>query len=355
MKKILSGLTREELKQFCLSVNEKKYRGEQLFLWIHGRLVFNFSGMTDLPDYFREQLSKIAVITASSITEKHISQKDDVLKYLIRLRDNNFIESVIIRDSNRTTLCVSSQVGCALRCTFCATGKMGFIRNLSSGEIVEQVLLISKDINQPITNVVFMGMGEPFLNYDNVIKAIHIITDEKGLSIPPRRITVSTAGIIDGIKRYYEEEQKFKIAVSLNAPVQKKRLEIMPIAQHYPLDSLFHTLHNYRKKMKKKITFEYILIEGFNDTREDVRNLLQLTLQLPSKINVIPYNPVDTCKSQPSGEKVIDFIARLKEKHNSVHLRKSMGDDISAACGQLYIDSIQDTNERLTTHKLLRK
>ena len=276
------------------------------------------------------------MVFGSDIEEKYASQKDDVYKYLIRLHDGHFIESVIIRDRGRTTLCVSSQIGCALQCAFCATGRMGFIRNLSASEIADQVLLISKDINNGITNLVFMGMGEPFLNFDNVVKSIDIITDQKGMSIPMRRITVSTAGIIENIERYYENNYKFKIAVSLNAPEQEKREKLMPIAKKYPLSDLFETLHRYRKKMNKKITFEYILIKGFNDTPKDVKKLLELTLPLPSKINIIACNPLDNTEDKPSEEAVSNFIAALKMKHNSVHLRKSMGDDISAACGQLF-------------------
>jgi len=335
MKVILSGLNREELEGFCLSLNEKKYRAEQIFQWIHDKLIFNFDEMTNLPEVFISKLSNAAKITNSVIEKKYKSKKDKVYKYLIRLYDSNFIESVVIYDRHRITLCVSSQVGCNLKCTFCATGQMGLIRNLSCDEIVEQVLVISKDIQDKITNVVFMGMGEPLLNYDNVIKAISIITDQKGLSIPPRRITVSTAGIIDGIERYYIDNHNYKIAVSLNAPEQDKREKLMPIATKYPLSDLFNVLHKYRPKMKKKVTFEYILIEGYNDSFRDVKNLLKLTLPLPSKINIIPYNPVDNTGGKPSGETVLNFIARLKEKHRSVHLRKSQGDDISAACGQL--------------------
>ena len=261
--------------------------------------------------------------------------RDRVYKYLIRLYDKNFVESVLIFEKNRITLCVSSQVGCPFGCSFCATGKMGFIRNLSTGEIVEQVLIISKDTKEKITNIVFMGMGEPFLNYDNVVKAISIISDNKGLAIPLRRITVSTSGVIEGIKRYYEEEQKFKLAISLNAPDQNKREKLMPVAKKYSLSNLFKVLKEYQHKMNKKITFEYVLIEGYNDTRVDIKNLLKLTLPLPSKINIIPYNPIDNFNGKPSEKKIYNFVMELKKKHKSVHIRKSMGEDISAACGQL--------------------
>ena len=251
------------------------------------------------------------------------------------LSDKKSIETVLISEAKRKTVCISTQIGCALRCRFCATGMMGLKRNLTAGEIVEQVLSIIKDSNENITNIVVMGMGEPFHNYDNVMKAINIFSDENGLSIARKRITISTAGIVPAIKRYADEGNKANLSISLNAVSDEKRKKLMPIGRTYPINDLISSVRYYTKKANKKVTFEYILIDGINDSVEDANKLAKLTGDISCKINLIPFNPIGNKYNRPSDEKIDKFFRVLSSSNIQVNLRWSKGEDINAACGQL--------------------
>jgi len=329
----LTSYSKNELKKLFQSIGEKKYRGEQIFIWIYKNLEFNTGHMTDLSVELRDRLKKDFVIISINLIEEKSST--NTKKYLFKLNDNNYIESVIIYDKDRVTLCVSSQVGCKLGCKFCATGKMGFIRNLSADEIVCQYLLIQKILNKNISNIVFMGMGEPFLNYDNTIKAAEIFCDQKGASIAHRKITISTAGIIPAIKRFITENHKFRLAISLNSAIDKLRNKLMPINRKYNLESLKRVLKEYSKSSKKEITFEYVLIKNINDSKKNIDALYNYVKDIRCKINLIQYNPFNSIDMRPTDEKIMEFYYGLKEKGLTVNIRSSPGNEIKAACGQL--------------------
>ena len=317
---------------------EKQYRGKQLFKWLYGVRQYDFELMTDLSSELRQKLNKEFTITGLQ-SEEVAESKDGTRKYLFRLDDGNLIETVLIPEvsSGRCTACVSSQSGCALGCSFCATGAIGFLRNLTVGEIVGQLIYLRDDLGENAFNsIVFMGMGEPMLNYDNVMEAIGIITNEMGFSHSPRKITISTSGIVPGIRKLADTGYKVKLAVSLNAATQQKREKIMPVAKTYKLNDLMKTLKYYTGKTGIPITFEYTLFKGFNDSIEDIKTLGRLVKGISCKINVLAYNPIDECGFKRPSEELVDWFA--KQLHcwvPTVTVRKSRGKDIDAACGQL--------------------
>jgi len=331
----LTGLTLEELEKFAVEQDEKVFRGRQLFSWIYEKNCCSFDGMSNISKSFRQKLQHIAKVGQVELYTKNISPQSGTIKYLFSLYDNNFIESVYIPEDKRRTLCISSQIGCALNCTFCATGKMGFKRNLSAGEIVDQVLSVERDVGAELTNIVFMGMGEPFRNYDQVIKAAQLINHPDGIAVGARHIVISTAGVADKIYRFADEGHRFRLAVSLNSAFNSKRIKLMPVTKKWDLESLLTAIKYYANKSKQLPTIEYVLFDGLNDGHRDAKELKKLLSKIPVKINIIPYNATIPGYNRPDPEKVDQFIQWLLPLHAPVSVRWSKGDDINAACGQL--------------------
>ena len=335
MKQTLVGLSRSELEVFAESLGEKKFRGRQLYSWIYAKHAADFAGMSDIAKPLRWKLEQEAALFWLTLLEKMVSPASASVKYLFRAQDGALIESVYIPESGRRTLCISSQAGCALGCAFCATGALGFTRNLTSGEIVDQVLHAARDVGAMPTNIVFMGMGEPFLNYDAVIAASALINDPDGIAIGHRHIVLSTVGITPAIVRFADEGHPYRLALSLHSAIDSKRRQIVPIARRYPLPELVDAVKYYAKKARRRPTFEYVLLAGFNDGEEDAAALRRLAGELPCKINLIPYNPAIPGFNRPNDEEVARFAAWLTPLHAPVSIRWSKGTDIDAACGQL--------------------
>jgi len=334
-KLTLSKLSKEELIDFIVQSGEKKFRAEQIFSWIWAKNASNFDMMTDVKKEFREFLNENCQILDCKIKTRQIS-KDGTIKYLIEFSDGLCAETVLMRFDNRSNLsmCVSSQIGCKMGCSFCATGKNGFKRNLLAHEIVSQILLAQIDTGLKITNVVFMGQGEPLDNYDNVIKAFELIN--KNLQISIRRITVSTSGIIPKIKELAKNELVPTLAISLHAPNHIIRQEIMPIEKKYNINDLIEALKEFNSLTKDRITIEYILIGGLNDSVESAKELINLLKDVKCNINLIPYNPVEGDKfKKPDKKDMMKFKYLLESSGKKVTIRLERGADIDAACGQL--------------------
>jgi 23S rRNA (adenine2503-C2)-methyltransferase len=352
-KKNLKDLDRDELAKFMADLGEEPFRAKQLFRWLYGKPAQSFAEITDFAKPLRQRLQEMASLHELTLETRQISQRRDAEKFLFRLSDGLHIESVLMREETRHTLCISSQVGCPVDCKFCATGLMGLLRNLRVGEIVDQVLLVKRLSGSPITNVVVMGMGEPMLNYDALIKACYLLADDEGPNLAQRRIVISTSGLVPKIERFTAEGHKFRLAISLNATTDEVRNQIMPINRKYPIATLLQAAAEYTRRTKQRITFEYILLDGVNDSLEDAERLKNLTRNIPCKINLIPYNsiasPNEAAHSlhsseldsilafrRPSFERIEAFLATMREGRNTVTLRWSKGDDIDAACGQLW-------------------
>ena len=332
---ILAGMTLSELEDLMAQMGATKFRAKQIHNWIYAKSVSSIDEMTNLSKDFREQLKLVASVTESKIKVKQVSS-DGTLKYLIEYPDGECVETVLMRFDNRANLtaCVSSQVGCAVNCSFCATGKGGFKRNLTHQEIIEQVLSIQRDTGLKVTNIVFMGQGEPLLNLNNVLKALEIFNND--FQIGARRITISTSGIIPGIKRLAEMDLQSTLAISLHAPNHKLRAELMPIENKYPIDELKNALIDYVEKTGRRITIEYILIHGFNDTQEVAKELAILLRGIKCNINLIPYNSViENDYKKPSNNDIMKFKYLLEHSGKKVTVRLERGADIDAACGQL--------------------
>jgi 23S rRNA (adenine2503-C2)-methyltransferase len=329
----LKGMWVKEYEQLLGDLGEKRYKARQLASWIYAKGATDFSQMTELSRDLREKLSQIATINGVQLVRRQVSQRDLSEKFLFKLSDGEKVETVLMWEADRVTACVSTQVGCPLGCTFCATGQMGCKRNLSAGEIVDQIIALR---DNRVNHVVLMGMGEPLLNYDEVLKAIKIMNNEMGLSFAAKRITVSTAGVPAMIKKLAEEPLKLKLAISLNAPTDAKRTKLMPINKKHPLKELVAAVKAFVKKTKRGVTFEYVLIRDVNDSEKDALALSKLTQGIRCKINLIPYNPVpDLPYQRPSEEKILAFRDYLYPRAPAVTLRRSKGEDILAACGQL--------------------
>ncbi len=351
-KPSLTGLTISELKKMFDNFDQPAYRAEQVYQWIHHFQVSSFEEMTNLPKLFRAALSQHFRIGSLCLNTRQVSS-DGTQKYLWELDDGKLVESVFIPvvDSfgkkSRNTICISSQVGCALGCAFCATAKMGFMKNLSAGEIVEQVIRVQQDTGEKITNVVFMGMGEPFLNYHRVISASKILSDPAGLAISAQKITISTVGIVPRIIQFTDENQPFKLAISLHAPTQALRVKFMPVAEKFSLDTLMQSAQYYtQQQTRKRITFEYVLLEGVNDTPQIARKLLKLLSTLRCKLNLIPYNDTGIGFSLPDEQRIQAFVQILENAPFPVMVRKNRGNDIAAACGQLYTKAGEEQSPR---------
>ncbi len=332
---VLAGLRLEELEKIMEELGATKFRARQIHNWIYAKSVSSIDDMTNLGKDFREELKKRFVVTDTKIKIKQVSS-DGTLKYLIEYPDGECVETVLMRFDNRANLtaCVSSQVGCAVNCSFCATGKRGFIRNLSAKEIIEQVLTIQRDTGLKVTNIVFMGQGEPLLNLKNVLEALEIFNSD--FQIGSRRITLSTSGIVPKINELASYELQSTLAISLHAPNHKLRAEIMPIENKYPIDELKKALLNYVEKTGRRITVEYIMIHNFNDTPECAKELAHLLKDLKCNINLIPYNSVnDTKYKKSSNNDIMKFKYLLEHSGKKVTVRLERGADIDAACGQL--------------------
>ena len=336
-KQNLLGYTRQQLEDMMVSLGNKPYRGRQLFKWLYADRQYDFQLMTDLTKEMRRRLEDAYEFRGLKVAQTQVSA-DGTKKFLFELDDAQPLETVLIPDEDaRKTVCVSSQVGCALKCGFCATGTMGFMRNLSAGEIVGQLIYIRDQFgSDAFSNIVFMGMGEPMLNYENLIDSIRIISAPSGLGISAKKVTVSTSGVSPKIKKLADSGLKARLAVSLHAATQEKREKIMPVAQTFHIDKLMEAIRYYTDKTGFRVTFEYILFKDFNDSMEDVLALSKLIRGIPCKINLLAYNPVDGLDfERPSDEKVDWFGRELYPRAPAVTVRKSRGRDIDAACGQL--------------------
>ncbi len=340
-KKDIRGFSKEELETLFLQLGEQRFRAKQVYEWLWQKGAVSFDQMTNLSKSLREKLATSYSINAIQV-DKVQRSLDGTIKSRFRLHDHHLIESVLIPVpvDNRFTVCVSSQVGCSLACTFCATGKMKRLRNLDAAEIVDQVVQVNKQsletFDHPLTNIVYMGMGEPLLAYKNVMRSIERITAEDGLNMSPRRITVSTAGIAKMIVKMADEGVKFNLALSLHAADDEKRNEIMPINEQNNLQALMDSIEYFYKKTKSRISYEYITFQDFNDSIEDAKNLVKLCKRFPVRVNIIEYNPIDGAPFLKSTEHRIDDFARYLRDHDvTVTVRRSRGKDIDAACGQL--------------------
>ncbi len=326
----------EEMEQFMLSIGQPKFRANQLFTWLYKKRISRLDEITVFAKAFRQELEALVEIRQLEIVRRQISADRQTNKFLFRLTDGHFVESVFMIDGKRRTVCLSTQVGCALGCRFCATGKMGFQRNLTSGEIVNQLLTILKTLQVEVSNLVLMGMGEPFLNYDNVIKACAVISHSDGIAIGKRKITISTAGLVPQIKQFTDEKQGYKLAISLNAADDELRSRLMPINKKYPINELLNAAKYYARHSRFLFTFEYLMLAGVNDSVEDARKLVQLLSGVRCKINIIPFNTTAEKFRAPTEEEINAFIRELLVLKNIVSVRRSKGADIDAACGQLY-------------------
>ena len=339
MKKDIRELDLNDIMVFCQENGMKPYVSRQVYSWLWNKSCSSFEDMSNLSKVNREVFKENFII--NKISEDIIEQSDDgTIKIKFKLHDGHFIEGVLIPQDTRMTACISSQVGCSLSCKFCATGTMARLRNLTAGEIYDQVVSIrnkSKEIyNLPLTNIVYMGMGEPLLNYRNVIRSIHFITSEEGLEMSYKRVTLSTSGIAKMIRRLADDNIKVNLALSLHAASEEIRNNIMPIGDSNSLVDLRDSLKYYFSKTKRKITYEYVLLKDVNDSIKDAEDLFKFTKHIPSKVNLIEYNKVEGLGFSKSSEKNTElFMNHLDSKRVNVGLRRSRGKDINAACGQL--------------------
>lgn len=336
----LLDLDRKGLEDFFSSRGEKTFRASQVMKWIYGQCVADFHDMTNLSKALRTGLGECAEVRLPDIAEDQLSD-DGSRKWLLRLEDGNCIETVFIPEADRGTLCISSQVGCMLNCSFCSTAQQGFNRNLTTAEIIAQLWVASRALgNRPdgsrrISNVVMMGMGEPLLNYDNVVHAMRLMQDDFGYGLSKRRITLSTAGIVPAIRKL-REDCDVSLAVSLHAPDDLLRNELVPLNRKYPIRELLDTCHEYVGDSRRRVTFEYVLLSGVNDTDGHARQLVRILEGIPAKVNLIPFNPFpQTRYRRSSPERIHQFFEILNQAGIVTITRKTRGDDIDAACGQL--------------------
>ncbi len=331
----LKTLTPEELEVFIKEAGEPKFRAGQIFEWLY-RGVTSFDEMTNLSKKTREKLSEISFISYPEIEEKFVSEIDGTVKYLFKLSDGNFIETVVMEYKHGLSICISSQVGCRMGCGFCASTICGLTRNLTAGEIINQIIFASKDLGKRIGNVVMMGIGEPLDNYDNVVRFLRIVNNEKGLGIGYRHISLSTCGVVPNIYRLSEENLPINLCISLHAPDDSIRNEIMPVNRAYNISQLMEACRAYQKVTTRRITFEYSLINGVNDTPALADKLAQTVKGIMCHVNLIPVNKVEEREySKSSAENIRLFRERLEKNGINATVRRELGSDISASCGQL--------------------
>ncbi len=343
----LKGLTLEQLREFCTEIGQPSFRGNQLFNWMYNHLASDFLEMENLPKSFRTNLAENNALITLKLIESEVSEETGTEKFLLSTQENLQIESVIIPEGKRLTLCISTQVGCPLDCKFCATGLMGYKKNLTAGEIFDQYLIAAKKYGKKnITNLVFMGMGEPLLNYNSTLNVLKIFNNELTTGISLKKITVSTAGIAPKIKQLADTGLKVKIAFSLHSCFEDIRSKIMPINLKYSLKENLEALRYYSNKTGTKITFEYVMLNGINDRKEDLTALGKLCNSIPSKINIIPFNSLKhmnpegfSAELEPTVKhKIEKFVSELRNRNITVTVRYTQGEDIAAACGQLAVN-----------------
>jgi len=331
----LTDLTREEI---AATLDLKPFQGTQIFHWLHVKRVFDFDSMTDLSKALRERLKAECVARQLELVRQADLSATGTIKALFRMADGQTVESVLLRDGERVTLCVSSQVGCAVRCAFCATGQGGFVRNLTAGEIVEQVLhlLAIGGVDDRNPNIVYMGMGEPFHNYDNVVKSIRLLMEPKGLNIGARRITVSTVGDVPGIRRFADEDWQVRLAVSLHAADDELRSSLVPLNRTYPVRELMSAIRDYVRKTGRMASFEYVLLRDVNDSPAHAQRLAALLGDTSAVVNLIPFNPVEDSGFAPPASRACQaFRDHLIQQGIQATIRQERGRGIDAACGQL--------------------
>ncbi|MBM1108125.1 23S rRNA (adenine(2503)-C(2))-methyltransferase RlmN [Aurantibacter crassamenti] len=339
VKKDIRALTKEQLRDFFVSQGDKSFRGNQVYEWLWQKSAHSFEAMTSLSKETRKMLEDNFVINHIKVDLMQRSS-DGTIKNAVRLHDDLVVESVLIPTKSRTTACVSSQVGCSLDCKFCATSRLKRMRNLNPDEIYDQVVAIDNEsrlyFGRRLSNIVFMGMGEPLMNYNNVLKAIDKITSEEGLGMSPKRITVSTSGVPKMIRKMADDEVKFKLAVSLHSAIEDVRTSIMPFNAKFTLTDLRASLVYWYEKTKSRITYEYIVWKGINDTQEAANALVEFCRFAPSKVNLIEYNPIDDGEFKQAQDTAIQtYVNTLERNGITVTVRRSRGKDIDAACGQL--------------------
>lgn len=336
MKIDIKSLNLDELTDFVLSCGEKKFRAKQIYEWIHVKHITGFDEMTNISKKFIETLKEKAHLVSLQKVEVQISKIDGTRKYLFALDDGNVIESVLMKYKHGNSVCISSQVGCRMGCRFCASTLDGLLRGLAPSEMIDQIYQIGNDIGERISNVVVMGTGEPLDNYDNLLKFIQLLTDENGLNISQRNLTVSTCGLVPKMKELAEKNLSITLALSLHASNQKKRLELMPVARSYDIHEVVDACKYYFDKTGRRVTFEYSLVGGVNDTREDAQELSELVKGMNCHINLIPVNPIKERDYVQSDMSVIEAFKQKLEKNGlNVTIRREMGRDIDGACGQL--------------------
>ena len=343
-KKDIRSLSLEQLQDYFQSIGDKPFRAKQVYEWIWSKGAHHFEDMTNISKTLRERLDADFVINHIEVDTMQRSS-DGTIKNAVRLFDGNVVESVLIPTKTRTTACISSQVGCSLNCKFCATARIKRMRNLNPDEIYDQVVAADRQsrlyFNRPLSNIVFMGMGEPMMNYPNVMKAIEKITKDEGLGMSPRRITVSTSGVPKMIKKMADEEVKFKLAVSLHSAIDEVRTSIMPFNENFPLADLKEALQYWYEKTQSRVTYEYVVWKGINDNAEAINALIQFCKVIPCKVNLIEYNPIGDDEFKQADQSVLDlYINSLEKRGIIVKVRKSRGKDIDAACGQLANKSV---------------
>ena len=340
---LLLGKTESEIIALAGTMGEKPFRGKQLYQALYTRRILAFAEITELAKPLRDKLTETSRITETTIANVFYST-DGTRRYLLELGDGKEVEAVYIPEENRDTICISCQVGCAVGCAFCMTAQLGIKRNMTAGEIVSQVIIVLNEVygagEKPPhrTNLVFMGMGESFLNYDEVMKAIRLLSDEKGLNIHPKRITVSTSGIVPKINEFAQEEVRPRLAVSLSGTTDEQRTKLIPLNKRYGIDELMTALQNYTLGRREKVTFEYVMLDGVNDSDEDAQRLVKLIrrYQLHAMVNLIPHNPAPELPFASSPmPRILSFQNILVENGVVTFIRRPRGQDISAACGQL--------------------
>lgn len=325
----------EELENFIIETGEKKFRAAQIFKWLHLG-VTSYDEMTDLSKKFREKLKETTYVSTLEIERKLVSKIDGTVKYLFRLPDGNCIESVVMRYHHGLTICISSQVGCRMGCRFCASTIGGLYRSLTAGEILNQVIFAQKDLGEHISNIVLMGIGEPLDNYDNVVKFLRNVNNDKGINIGLRHITLSTCGLVPMIYKLKEENMPITLTVSLHAPNDEMRSSIMPVNKKYKIDELMEACDAYQKATGRRISFEYSLIKGVNDSKKAARELAKRALPLKAHINLIPVNNVEERDfKKGTKEEINAFLRYLTDMGVNATIRRELGADISASCGQL--------------------
>ena len=332
----IKSLEISELEKFILEMGEAKFRAKQIYEWLHKKLVLNFDEMSNLSLSLKGKLKTLAHITSIKEELVRISKLDDTRKYLFELEDGNIIESVLMKYKHGNSVCISSQVGCRMGCTFCASTIDGLVRNLTAAEMLDQVYSIQKSLGERISNIVIMGSGEPMDNYDNIVKFVRLITSSDGLNISQRNITISTCGIVPRMRKLAEEGLQVTLALSLHAPNDEIRRNLMPIAKTYSIEDILSACSYYFEKTGRRVSYEYSLVRGVNDNKEEAKRLIELLKYMKGHINLIPVNPIEERDYKESSKKAIyEFKNELERNGLNVTIRREMGRDIDGACGQL--------------------